>query len=229
MKLGIMQPYFLPYLGYFQLIKAVDVFVIYDDVNYIKQGWVNRNRFSKGAEPCYITLELSGSSSFKKINEISVGHNKAKIVKTLNAYYKKATHFGETMDLAERILNFPEDNLSGFLSNSIKLICNELNIETNIRISSELTKNNELKAQEKIIHMCKLLNAGVYINAIGGQELYSKEAFALQGMELKFIQSKLSSYTQFSDIFIPGLSIIDVLMFNGKDKTKNQLNNYTLI
>lgn len=224
-----MQPYFFPYIGYFQLIKTVDAFVIYDDVNYIKQGWINRNRILLNNNAHFITLELTGASSFKKINEVEVGKNKNKIIKTLELVYKKATYYKEIFPLIEEILNYEENNLSKFLTNSLLKLNQKLNITTNILVSSNIEKNNELKGYEKVLELCKLLKAKTYVNAIGGADLYSKDVFLQHGVELKFIKTSPINYTQFSNEFIPWLSIIDMLMFNSTEDISKMLDKYELI
>lgn len=229
MKLGIMQPYLFPYIGYYQLIKAVDKHVIYDDVNYIKQGWINRNRILLNGEEKMITLSVQGASSYKKINEIDILNNNDKILKTIEHAYNKAPYFQETYELVNEILSFTNSNLGAFLSNSIKRTCKALNIDTEIINSSELHKNCELKGQEKVINICRLLECDIYYNAIGGKELYTSEEFDKYNIKLFFLKSCEISYKQFKNDFIPWLSIIDVMMFNSPTEISKMLENYKLI
>ena len=229
MKLAVMQPYFFPYIGYWQLISAVDTFVIYDDVNYIKQGWINRNNIIGNDSNQLISLQVIGASSFKLINEIEVGNNSSKIIKTIQQTYKKAPYYENIFPLLQTILQCEEKKLAKFLSFSIREICTYLEIKATISISSELVKNNELKGQDKILDICKILQAKQYINASGGQELYQKEIFSQQGFELSFIKSKPVEYPQFKMPFVANLSIIDVLMFNDKEKVKQYLTEYELV
>lgn len=219
-----MQSYFFPYIGYFQLIHAVDKFVIYDDVNYIKQGWINRNRILLNGKEFLITLKLDKAGSFKLINNINIIDNKTKMLKTIKQAYCKAPYFSEVFSLLEKIFHCKEQNLSKFLINSIVLLCKYLDINTKILISSDFKKDNKLKGEAKVIHICKLLKADQYINAIGGMELYSKENFKKEGIDLKFIKSKPVKYEQFDNEFVTSLSIIDVLMFNHVSKVNNFLN-----
>lgn len=231
-KLGIMQPYFFPYIGYWQLIKAVDQFVIYDDVNYIKGGWINRNRILLDNSVKYFNLYMCGSSSNKLINEISV-ENRNEIInknkRILEAAYHKAPYFNDVMILVDDILYYKNSNLAQFLENSIKLICNYLQIETKIIISSSLIKDNSLKGQDKVIHICNLLGADYYYNAIGGKELYSKKLFQKNGIDLNFLKTECIEYKQFGKNFIPNLSILDVMMFNSVEKIKDFLDKYKLL
>ncbi|HRU63915.1 MAG TPA: WbqC family protein, partial [Paludibacteraceae bacterium] len=229
MKLAIMQPYFLPYIGYFQLIKAVDTFIIYDDVQFIKGGWINRNYLLLNDEKFMFNLILKGASANKLINEISVQSNQNKLLKTIYYSYNKAPYFESVFPIIKNILNYEDKNLSKFIGNSIIKICNYLKIDTEIHYSSALEKDNELKAQDKIIHICKLLNADTYINAIGGQKLYDKKVFNDSHIDLKFIKSNLTPYTQFKNEFIPCLSILDVMMFNSVDEINIILKNHELI
>jgi dipeptide/tripeptide permease len=224
-----MQPYFFPYIGYFQLINAVDKFVIYDDVNFIKGGWINRNRILFNGEPLLINIQMQGASSFKKINEIKTGKNKEKILSTITHSYRKAPFYDEVYPLVFDIINYNEDNLALYISNSIKDISKYLFIETDFILSSEIKKDNDLKAQEKILSICKLLCASKYYNAFGGQELYNKDEFAANNIDLKFIKSKLTAYKQFNNEFIQCLSIIDVMMFNSKAEIKEMLNQYEFV
>ena len=228
MKLAIMQPYLFPYIGYFQLINAVDTFIIYDDVNYIKQGWINRNNILLDQNKHLITLQLKGASSFKKINEVEVGNNKGKFLKTVISAYHKAPYFGVVAPVIENIMNYEENNLAMFIANSLKQLADYLELDTCFLLSSNITKNNDLKGKEKVINICNALGATQYINAIGGTELYDKSEFKKNNIELSFLKTKDIKYLQFSGDFISNLSIIDVLMFNSKESVKKMLNMYEL-
>lgn len=228
MKLGIMQPYFFPYLGYWQLINAVDTYVVYDDVAYIKGGWINRNNILVNEKANLITLSLENSSSFKNINEINIiknGKNAEKIVKTIQMAYKKAPFFNQVMPILENLL-LKNDKIANLNYNSILEINKYLKINTNIILSSSLSKDNSLKAQDKVIHINKLLGSDTYINAIGGQELYDREEFKREGIELKFLKMNDIKYTQFKNEFVSNLSIIDALMFNSPEQIRVMLTEY---
>ncbi len=177
MKLAIMQPYFLPYIGYFQLINAVDKFVIYDDVNYIKRGWVNRNNILLNGKSFQINLLVTGASQNKKINTIEISSNQKKLIKTIENVYKKAPFYCEVFPLFQKIMDFNDHNLGKFLSNSIFELCNYIDINTEIIIASSINKNNNLKGQDKIIHICELLGTDYYLNSVGGMTLYDKDEF----------------------------------------------------
>lgn len=229
MKVAIMQPYFLPYIGYYQLINAVDVFVYYDDVNFIKQSWINRNRILLNGSEYLFTLELQGASSFKKILAIEVGKNRHKLFKTICQAYKKAPNYKILEPLLISIFTSTEQNLSKFIIQTQQYIVSYLGIKTVCLLSSELKKDNTLKGQDKIIDICKNLGATTYINSIGGQALYSKEDFNEAGITLKFLKTNPISYQQFKPLFIPQLSIIDILMFNSVAEVKFLLNKYQLV
>ena len=228
MKLGIMQPYFMPYIGYWQLMAAVDMYVIYDDVNFIKKGWINRNNILVNGTKQLFTISLEGVSQNKLINEITIADDFVKLRKTISMAYSKAPYYKETMELLDMIFTFDSNNLAKFLEHSIRLVARYLGIQTEILLSSHLEKDNSLKGQEKILDICKRLNADVYYNAIGGQELYDKEKFKANSIDLYFVQSYLHPYKQSKDSFIEGLSLIDVLMWNDINSIRKMLNDYVL-
>lgn len=233
MKIGIMQPYFFPYLGYWQLLNVVDKYIIYDDVNYIKGGWINRNRILSNGRDIYFNLPIIGASSNKLINEIEVNINEktiSKCLKTLQGCYLKAPYYNKVYPLIESIFLYKESNLALFIKNSLEVISDYLDITTKIILSSNLAKDNSLKGQAKVIDICSLLKADEYYNAIGGQKLYSYNDFEDMGIKLYFLKTNLSEYPQLKcDTFISGLSIIDILMFNSKEECKKLLNDFELI
>lgn len=232
-KLGIMQPYFVPYIGYFQLMNAVDKYIIYDDVNYIKGGRINRNAILINGESKPINLLLKEASPNKHINEIELLHDpiaESKMLKTIEMNYKKAPYFEKFFSIVESIIRNPEKNLGVYLYNSFQILCKYMNINTELILSSALNKDCSLKSAEKVYHICKIMNASEYYNSIGGWNLYSHEEFEKRGLKLFFL--KLSDdfkYKQFGDHFVPNLSIIDVMMFNSVEKIQDMLGQYTLL
>ncbi len=233
MKLGIMQPYFFPYIGYWQLIKAVDVYVVYDDVNYKKRSWINKNNILINGEAKPITLRTVKVSQNKLINEITLDnddiHNK-KLLKTIKEAYSKAPYFTETFALVEKIINYKEPNLANYLMNSIVEIARYLNFQTEIIKSSQLEKREDLKGQERILEICKLFSADQYFNASGGTLLYSSKDFQLQNIDLTFIKPTDINYQQKGpESFVPNLSIIDVMMFNSPEEINAMLEEFTVI
>jgi len=231
MRLGVMQPYFFPYIGYWQLINAVDKYVIYDDVDYIKRGWINRNNVLINGEKRLISLRLNSASSNKHINEIEILdvhiYNR-KILKTIENNYHKAPCFSKAYPLIESIINQSENNLAKFLEFEIRQVCDYLSIDTEIIVSSRLKKDNQLSGQDKILEICKVLGADEYLNAVGGQELYSNEDFAARGIKLNFLKMLDIHYKQFKNEFVPDLSMIDVLMFNQPQEIHHMLNEFHL-
>ncbi|WP_245395277.1 WbqC family protein [methane-oxidizing endosymbiont of Gigantopelta aegis] len=202
MRLAIMQPYFFPYIGYFQLIYAVDTFVVYDDVNYINRGWINRNNLLAKDKPELVTLQLMGASQNKLINEIHVGHNRLKLLKNISQKYSKAPCFQRVFPVIEDIMCYQEDNLSLFLDYSLRAVCDYLSIHPKWMLSSYIEKDNALKGQNKILSICKSLHATHYINPPGGRHLYDHELFEEQGIKLSFIETECSPYKQFSGDFV---------------------------
>ena len=232
MKLGIMQPYFIPYIGYWQLMNAVDKYIVYDDVNFIKGGWINRNRILVNGEPKYFNIPMLGASPHKLINEVEVNHNeklKNKNMRVIEGAYQKAPYYNEVKDLLEKIMNGEQKSISDFILNSFKIINEYLEIDTELILSSTLNKDCSLKGQDKVLSICELLGATEYYNAIGGQELYSFEEFKKHGIDLKFLETGKIEYKQFHNEFQSNLSIIDVMMFNSREDVAEMLNRYTLM
>ena len=232
MKAGVMQPYFFPYLGYWQLLAAVDRYVILDDVNFIKRGWINRNRILNGDKDEFIRITIENISQNRKINEHRLFEKEKcfeTLRRTIRERYAKAPCFEETYDLINRVLSFEGDNVADFLSYQIGVVCEYLDIDTELLRSSQLKEDERFRAQGRIIDLCKKLGADEYYNAIGGVELYDREAFAKEDMQLHFVRARLSAYKQFDNEFVPGLSIIDVMMFNDKAAVKQMLDDYDLV
>jgi len=229
MKLAIMQPYLFPYLGYFQLIRAVDTFVVYDDVNFINRGWVNRNNILAQGKAQLFTMELEGASQNKLINEIGVAGRNDKLLKSIRQSYSKAPRFKEVFPLIEDALNQSERNLARFLDYQLRQICSYLELSPQWHISSDLEKDNRLRGQDKILAICEELGATHYINVPGGKELYDRQSFEARNMELSFIQPRPISYAQIGQDYVPHLSIIDVMMFNDREQCARLLEEYDLV
>lgn len=232
MKLAIMQPYFFPYLGYFQMFNAVDKFVLLDDVNFIMRGYINRNSILLNGKAHKFSIPLEKPSQNKLINEIKLNFSqkdKENFLKTIQLAYKKAPFYKDFYPILESIVLNEENDLTKYLKFSFEQVKKYLNLNTEILISSEIEKDNTLKAQDRIIEINKKLGSTTYINAIGGQELYNRDDFKAVGMELKFIKMEPVEYKQFKNEFVPNLSMIDVLMFNDVFAVKELLENYELI
>ena len=234
MKIGIMHPYFFPYLGYWQLMNAVDRYVIYDDVNYIKGGRVNRNTILTNGEAHNINLPLIGASPNKHINEVQVNNNpllQQKLIKTLEMCYKKAPYYNDIISLLSEIMSQETDNLAEYLIFQIKKIADYLKMSTEFIISSKMDKDSSLKAHDKVIHICKLLGASEYYNSITGVPLYEphRDMFEAAGIELCFPKMREVSYKQYKNDFVPNLSIIDVMMFNSREECIRLLSEFDFV
>lgn len=229
MKLGIMQPYFLPYIGYWQLMKAVDKYVVYDDVSYIKGGWINRNNFLISGQKKLVTFQLKDAGSYKLINEIEIKDDFSSFMKMIQINYAKAPNFSDIKKLTEEIVAYDKTNLAKFLYNSIKAVASYLGFKTEFYLSSEIKKDNSLRGKDKVIHICKIMQADEYYNAIGGQELYDKDEFEKNGIKLSFLKTSIREYKQLKNDFVPGLSILDVLMFNDKKTVNEMLDDFELV
>jgi len=227
-----MQPYLLPYIGYFQLIAAVDLFVIYDNIKYTKRGWINRNRMLQNGNDVMFSLPLKSDSDYLDVRqrELATSFSRDKLLNRFKGAYGRAPYFAQAFPLIEQIVRHDDANLFRFLRHSIVKTCNHLGIATEIKTSSGIAIDHNLKNQDKVLALCAAVGADVYVNAIGGSEHYSRERFQEKGVSLKFIQSKPFDYPQFGDAFVPWLSIIDVMMFNSVAVIRSHmLNNYTLV
>lgn len=231
--IAIMQPYLFPYIGYFQLINSVDKFIIYDNIQYTKKGWINRNRILVNGKDQLFTIPIKKDSDYLEVFERSVSETlnkeKAKLFNVIKSSYSKAPYFKEVDTLLKECLSYTDLNLFNFLLNSIVKVNSYLNITTPIVVSSSIDIDHSLKSQNKVLSICNNQNANTYINSIGGVDLYDKTVFKNNNIDLKFIKSNSIIYEQFNNQFIPWLSIIDVMMFNSKEKIQEYLNNYTLI
>jgi hypothetical protein len=232
MTIAIMQPYIFPYIGYFQLINAVDKFIIYDDVNYINKGWINRNNILVSGQTHLFTIPLKDASQNKLINEVELSKNdpwQKKFLKTVQQSYQKAPYFQKVFVLIEEIVNLDVQTVYELTLNALIKTSAFMEIKTEIVPSSSIYNNTNLKGPERILDICKQENASHYINPIGGMELYDKSKFEKEGIRLDFIKSVSSPYIQFKNAFVPWLSVIDVLMFNSPDEIRQQLEAYELI
>ena len=225
-----MQPYLFPYIGYFQLLCAVDEFVLYDDVNHIVRGWVNRNNYLVNNDKKLISLSVKGASSNKLIRDLEFVNDFHKYISTLETAYAKAPYKEQVMKLIKNILSGDNMHITSVVERSIEGIIQYLDIDgPRISSSSEIKGHNELRGQKKILNICAKLDADVYINPSGGKDLYNQSTFEEKGIKLKFIEPGITEYKQLTSEFVPGLSIVDVMMFNSPSNVKEMLNNYELV
>lgn len=233
MKLAIMQPYLFPYIGYFQLINAVDKFVVCDDVSFIKQGWINRNRILFRGRDHMFSVPLVDVSSHRKIKDTII-HQEQSVVfkenlpKTLLQAYARAPFKGVVLELVQRALDSEGVSISRLAVNSLKSVCSYLGLQTSFVDTSAVYQNDHLHGQDRVLDICRKEGASVYVNASGGTKLYQKDVFADRGIELLFLRPKPISYRQYDNEFVPWLSIIDVLMFNSVEEVRLMLHEYDL-
>ena len=221
-KLAIMQPYFFPYLGYWQLLAAVDTFVILDDVNYINRGWINRNRIAINGEPSWLTVPLQGASQNRLICDIAIAPDdgwKKRLHRSLASTYAKAPHAAEVLALFEHWLAQADGNLSAALHRCITQVAESLDLKTAIIPSSRIYPKGELKGAERILDICRREGAAVYVNPPGGKELYDAAMFHAAGIELQFLDPDLHRdelRSGASDGSV--LSILDSMMHNSAEE-----------
>ncbi len=221
-----MQPYFLPYIGYFQLIKSVDTFIVFDDVNYFKKGWINKNNFLINGISKSITIPLSKASQNKLIKDINIFYDKQFLncISTLKLSYKNSKNFNLFFSKFEEYFNTinSNTNISNFNIGLIKIILPILNIKTDIINSSKINYNRELKGEDKIIEICKVLGSNSYYNLPGGVNLYNSVNFKKNNIKLNFIKPIIKPYYQNKSIeFIKFLSIFDFIMNVNINDIKN--------
>jgi hypothetical protein len=232
MKLGIMQPYFFPYIGYFQLINAVDKFVIYDNIQFSKNSWINRNRFLLNGEEKMFTIPLKKDSDYLNIDQRQISANfdktKVKTLRQLRDSYKNAPFYVDAYELFESCILYETENLFDFILHSIKQVMKHLKIETPIYVSSHIDFDHDLAGQDKVLGLCKKLDADIYINSIGGKDLYGKSDFCSHNIDLNFLNPKLPHYKQYELPFISKLSILDELMFMPVSQITDRLVKYQL-
>jgi hypothetical protein len=229
MRLGIMQPYWFPYIGYFQLMNIVDEFVIYDNIQFTRKGWINRNRILVNGKDAFVTLPLRKDSDFLHIRDRYLADawedERRSLINRLRETYRKAPYFEEVFATIEESLLLEEPNLFKFLLHSLQVVKDYLSIQTPMTISSGVPVDHALKGEQKVIAICKDRKCETYYNLIGGVNLYNKERFANEGMELIFLKTNdIVNYKQFEWPFVPHLSIIDVMMFNSKEEINKYLN-----
>jgi hypothetical protein len=230
MKLAIMQPYFFPYIGYFQLIHAVDKFIFYDDVNFIKNGWINRNRILLNGESHFLTVQLKEASSYKIINDVQFTDNRLKLVKTLEQAYKKAPFFNLVMPFLFDCLTVKTSKISDLAQYSVIQTCKYLDIERQFEQSStSYSSTKGLEKAERLKQICLINKSDQYYNPVGGQTIYTRNDFLNQNISLFFVESLTTEYKQYGFDFVPSLSIIDVLMFVERESIKTMLDHYRLL
>jgi hypothetical protein len=230
-KLGIMQPYLFPYIGYYQLMHAVDRFVVADDVTFIKQGWINRNRLLINGSAAYFTVPLRRHAADTLIRDVEIDDGqrwRATLLKTVANFYRRAPSFDRVYPLVERVIAGPFTQIADMARASLREVCDYLGVPVSIIESSAVYGNAHLRGQDRVIDTCRAERASDYVNAIGGQALYSREAFLDHGIRLYFVSTGPIEYRQFTMPFVPALSVIDLLMFNPPEGARELLTRYEL-
>jgi hypothetical protein len=232
-KLGIMQPYLFPYIGYYQLMHAVDRFVVADDVAFIKQGWINRNRLLINGAAAYFTVPVRHHHATTLIRDVEIHDGpqtrwRMTLLKTIANFYRRAPSFEAVFPIVERVIGGPFTRIADMARASLHEVCDYLRAPVSIVESSAAYGNAHLKGQERVIDTCRAEGATDYINAVGGRGLYSPEAFLAHGIRLHFLGTRPIEYQQFSGPFVPSLSVIDVIMFNPREHARELLNRYEL-
>ena len=231
MKIGIMQPYFFPYIGYFKLINQCEKFVLYDNIQYSKKGWINRNNILVNHQAKLFSLPIAKDSDYLDIKDRKIANSfsSENFLNQIKGAYAKAPHFDVVYDLLKKCTEFENRNLFNFIYHSIEQVCNFLEIKTDLLISSEVKIDHSLKFDQKIIAICKSLGYKEYLNPIGGVELYSKKQFPEEGINIDYLENIEKPYQQLGKEFIGSLSIIDVMMIKSREDIKISLNHDYLI
>ena len=226
-----MQPYFLPYIGYWQLLGAVDAFVVYDNIKYTKKGWINRNRFLLNGKEALFSLPLRKDSDFLDVNQrnLAESFNREDLINRFREAYRKAPDYSAFMPVLEDIIRCPSSNLFDYIRYSIETVCSYLELKTPVIVSSSIDCDHSLKSTERVQAICKALGADTYINPIGGSFLYSKTDFEAKGIKLMFLQSEIAEYREGGLEVYPWLSIVNTLMSVNRDSyIQRILNKYEL-
>ena len=232
MRIAIMQPYFLPYIGYWQLIKAVDKFVVLDDVNYINRGWINRNRISVSGEPCWMTLPLVAASQNRLISEIDILPDdgwKSRLLKKVDDSYQGESSFPATMQVFRELMGCAQGNLSVYLAATIQRMCDLLELAAEIIPTSRIFPKADLKGQHRILDICTRLGADQYLNPPGGRDLYDPELFAERGIKLMFLDASQSGIgLKSGSLSGEPLSLLDTLMMNPLADIRTAASNFQI-
>ncbi|MCQ4264374.1 hypothetical protein CXK91_00390 [Stutzerimonas stutzeri] len=230
---SMMQPYLFPYMGYFQLIALSDVFVLGDDLQFVKGSWMNRNRILVNGQPKLITFPLKKGHQTERINERWLCDDFDKeadaLLTMLERCYAKAPHRDTVLPLIHGILHCPERNLALFTENALRCLCAYLNIRTPIYRGSSLGLPAKMEMQDRVIQITHRMDGELYLNPIGGMDLYCPARFRADGLLLRFLRMDDIAYPQFKHPFVPSLSIIDVLMFNSRETLKDLLQRFSVL
>jgi hypothetical protein len=224
---AVMQPYLFPYIGYYQLVYSADVFIIYDDVTFIKQSYINRNSILVNGQAKRFSVPVQGASSFTLIQSLAYGRE-TKLLKTIQRAYSKAPYYRDVIDLISSVFTSENRSVARVNELSIRKVFEYLGLEKEIVFASELDYDRRAERADRLVTLTKMYGCDHYVNSPGGKELYHKEYFEKQGIKLSFIESKVTPYRQLVKEFIPCLSMIDILMNCSKEEIIEMLSNYEL-
>jgi hypothetical protein len=230
-----MQPYFFPYLGYYALIQSADKWIVFDEVQFIRHGWIERNRILKPNSGWqYISAPLEKHSRSTLIKDIKIKNTedwKARIFNQLEHYKKKAPYYRQVLDFLNQAFLFHTEYISLLNAHLLNESCNYLSIPFHYEIYSGMnTRIDPINEPgDWALNISKAIGASCYINPIGGIALFNKKKFDKKGIDLKFLKFNLIEYNQHRSVFEPGLSIIDVMMFNSPGVIREILNQCELI
>jgi hypothetical protein len=232
-KLAIMQPYLFPHIGYYQLMHAVDRFVVADYVMFNNQGSINRNRLLINGSAVYFTVPVKRHPADALIRDVEIddrtgARRRAALIKTIANFYRRAPSFDRVYPIVERVIDGPFAKIADMARASLQEVCEYLGMTVSIVPSSAAYGNAHLKGQDRVIDTCRAECATDYVNASGGRSLYSREAFLAHGIRLHFISTGAIAYPQFDLPFVPSLSVIDLLMFNPQAEARDLLQRYRL-
>jgi len=236
MKIGIMQPYFFPYLGYFSLIKYTDQFILLDVVQFIRHGWIERNRILKSGQEGwnYIRISLIRHEREATIKDILIREDenwRELIFRQLEHYKKKAPFYEKTIDFLQGCFKVTFVSIAELDAFLLEQVCQYLGISKKITLFSKMNLNiEEVKEPDDwALNICIALHATEYINPAGGMEIFDKNKYSKKNVTIKFLKNKLIPYNQFRIKFESGLSIIDALMFNSPESVNQMLDEIQLL
>ena len=221
MRLGLQQPYFFPYLGYYQLLFAVDRFVAYDDVAWIKGGWIHRNRLLAQGRPAWFTIPTRGASSNVSLDSVKAadGPWREKMLQTFAQSYAGAPFRQPVLALVHRVLATPSPLVADIAVASLEAVRDYLGYSTPIHRARNRYGDTAARGQDRVIEICRLEAATEYLNAVGGVTLYDRQAFERAGIALRFLRGAPSE---------SALSMLDTLMHNSVEQVRAMVASYEL-
>lgn len=232
MLLVIHPAYFFPYLPYFQLLHAADRFLFLDDVTLIRRGWANRNRVLMAGQPTYLTIPLEGASQNRRVDETKIFEGtdwRRRIRRTVQRCYQRAPFYARGAALLDEVLDTPADSITDLARTSVLRTCQLLGVEVEVARTSQRHPAGDLRGQARMIEICKREGATTYLNAAAGRHLYDRPSFDQAELELRFLQPGSIEYDQRRPGFVPGLSILDVIMFNDLPQIASMLERYQVV